>query len=131
MSSMIQAPPPQIRIGGVQGAQGGSGAPGAFSLPAPGPPGPGPGGLGAGPGGPSGGSDAGPGDPDAGDVASKLRKALALVQSAAQQEKDDADASSITAIAASIHKAIANETGLADKVMGGGDGAKMIRKAMP
>lgn len=78
---------------------------------------------------PPGASDAGAGDPDAASVADKLRKALKLVTAAADQEGDDADTAGLHDIAAKISKAIANETGLADKVMGGGDGAKLIRKA--
>jgi hypothetical protein len=71
----------------------------------------------------------GPGDPDAPSVADKLRKALKLITAAADQEGDDGDTAGLHDIAAKISKAIANETGLADKVMGGGDGAKLIRKA--
>lgn len=71
----------------------------------------------------------GPSDPDSASVAGKLRKALKLVTAAADQEGDDGDTAGLHDIAAKISKAIANETGLADKVMGGGDGAKLIRKA--
>ena len=116
MSSMLPGgpPPAAIHIGGpnhgMPALPPGLGAPG---LSAPGP----------------GASDNGPGDPDSGSVATKLRQALKLVQAAADQEGDDADTAALHSIAANIAKAIANETGLADKVMGGGDGAKMIRKA--
>jgi hypothetical protein len=72
---------------------------------------------------------AGASDADSGSVTDKLRQALKLVQSAAAQEGDDQDAAAITAIAASIHKAIANEQGLVDKAMGGGPGVKLVRKA--
>lgn len=101
------AAPPAINIGGPN-----HGAPA----------GPPPGLGGAGP-------QNGPGDPDSGSVTDKLRQALKLVQSAAAAEGDDQDAASITAIAASIHKAIANEQGLVDKAMGAGPGVKLVRKA--
>ena len=71
----------------------------------------------------------GPGDGDKGDVTGMLRQALKLVQQAAAAEGDDQDAASISAIAASIHKAIANEQGLVDKAMGAGPGVKLVRKA--
>lgn len=80
-------------------------------------------------GGPSAPDTNGPSDPDSASVADKLRKALKLVTAAADQEGDDGDTAGLHDIAAKISKAIANETGLADKVMGGGDGAKLIRKA--
>lgn len=105
MSSMLPAgpPPAAIQIGGPNHGQ-----------PVP----------------PPGAADSnGPSDPDSGSVADKLRKALKLVTAAADQEGDDGDTAGLHDIAAKISKAIANETGLADKVMGGGDGAKMIRKA--
>lgn len=75
------------------------------------------------------GSDAGPSDPDSGSVTAKLKQALKLVQDAAALEGDDTDAASLSAIAASIHKAIANEQGLVDKAMGSGPGVKLVRKA--
>lgn len=71
----------------------------------------------------------GAGDGDKGDVTGMLRQALKLVQSAAAAEGDDQDAAAISAIAASIHKAIANEQGLVDKAMGAGPGVKLVRKA--
>ena len=95
------------------------GPPPSIQIPGAGPAGPGPGA----------GSDAGPGDPDAGSVTSKLKKALALVQSAASQEGDDQDAASLSKIAADIHKAIAAEQALTDSAMGAGPGVKLVRKA--
>ena len=104
MSSMIQAPPPSINIGGP--AQGG---------PAGGPPSA----IGAG------------NDPDAQQVTGLLRKAFSALTQAAQLEKDDIDASAISKLAAQVHSQIAAEQKLTDDVMGAGPGAKMIRKTAP
>lgn len=125
MSSLLQAPPRRIPIGGGPGGPGGLGGPG-------GPGGPPPGlaaalsGAGAGPGGPD---VEGPGDPDASQVVKLLRSALTAVTAAAHLEADDVDAANLSKIAADLHKAISVEQATKDQAMGAGPAAKMIRKA--
>jgi len=120
MSSILQAPPPRIPIGGGGG---------------PGGPGPGPGALaalirgGGNPDTPPGGDDNGPGDPDSSQVTKLLRQALVNVTAAAHLEADDSDAAALSDIAARLHKQIALEQGTRDQAMGAGPASKMLRKA--
>lgn len=124
MSSILGAPPPSIQIPGGPGGPGG-------------PPG-GPGGPGGPPGGPGGGpvadaldDDSTPPDSDASQVTSLLRQALLNVQKAARLEADDADAASLSKIAADLHKAISMEQTNNDALSGAGPAVKALRKARP
>ncbi len=100
MSSMIQAPPPSIDVGG--GDPGGGGPSDAMGAA-------------------SGGANA--------KVVDLLKQALDLIQQASDAEPDDQDTAAIAKIAMAIHQQIAAEAKLTDDVMGAGPGAKMIRKA--
>lgn len=102
MSNMIPTPPQSIQIGGGQGAPGG------------------------GPGAPQGG-----GDVDPASVKKNLKDAVASLLAAQQAEGDDADAAQIAQLVAKIHTLIAGHQQLQDQVMGGGPGAKIVRKTTP
>jgi hypothetical protein len=79
------------------------------------------GGAPGGPGGPAGGG--GSRDPD-----EILREAKALIAEAIAVEKDEEDLLQLEDIATKIQKYLATSQKLVDSVMGGGPGAKLIRK---
>jgi hypothetical protein len=103
MSSMIQTPPPSIQIGG--------------------------GDPGAGPGAPS-----GPGAPGGDPIAAFKAALTKLSEDALDATKlahDPIDKQMILKIAGEIHGIIAGHQKEEDSLMGGGPGAKMIRRATP
>jgi|SRR5215831_6150799 len=127
MSSLLQAPPRRIPIGGgPDGGPGGPGGPGGLAAALAGGPPPGPG-----PGGPPGpGDDTGPGgDADQSQVVKLLRSALTNITAAAHLEADDVEAAQLSDIAARLHKVISMEQSTRDAAMGAGPAAKMVRKA--
>lgn len=109
MSSMLQAPPPSIQIGGPGAGPGGPGGP-----PPLGPAGPKPGG----------------GDPIA-NVKAALSAALDDLDEAKNNEHDPQDKALIVGIQASIHKLLGAGQAAEDSIMGGGPGTKLVRKATP
>lgn len=101
MSSMIPSPPPSISIGGGPG----------------------------GPGGPSGGPQGGGDGPDSEQVKNLLTQALKLIRQAEDLEGDPADQAKIAKAAADIRGFLGAQQDMMDSVMGGGPGAKVLRKS--
>lgn len=105
MSSMIPSPPQSIKLGG--GAPAGPGA--------------------------SGGSDYGPGGdgPDSEQVKSLVSAAITNLRKAEDLEGDPGDQSLIAKCVADLRKFIGAQQADLDSIMGGGPGAKIMRKNTP
>jgi|SRR5262245_692470 len=111
MSSMLDAPPPQIQIGGGGPPDDGGGGPEgpiADALPDDSTP---------------------PGGDNGSPVTSLLRQALLNVHKAARMNPDDQEAALISEVAAKIAKLIALEQSDNDSLSGAGPGVKALRRA--
>lgn len=83
------------------------------------------------PGGGGGPPDAGGGKPgpDTPDVEKSIQDAITSITDALNAENDPPDKALLAKILADLHKFLGDQTALVDKVMGGGPGTKLIRKA--
>jgi len=96
---------------------GGGGPPPSIPLPS-----------GGGPSGPGAGGS-GPDGPDSPDVEKAVNDAISSIQTALDGENDPGDKAILAKILADLHKYLGDQSALVDKVMGGGPGSKLIRKA--
>lgn len=71
-----------------------------------------------------------PGAPDSPEVADLLTQAKDLITKAEAKEVDHEDKAKLMKMAADIQAFLGTQQKLTDTVMGGGPGAKLIRKAM-
>lgn len=71
-----------------------------------------------------------PGAPDSPEVEDLLSQAKDLITKAEQKEVDHEDKAKLMKMAADIQAFLGTQQKLTDTVMGGGPGAKLIRKAM-
>lgn len=71
-----------------------------------------------------------PGAPDSPEVEDLLSQAKDLITQAEQKEVDHEDKAKLMKMAADIQAFLGTQQKLTDTVMGGGPGAKLVRKAM-